>query len=85
MLSERDRRVLEAIEADLTRESPRLARLLSGRGRTPGWERHTSDALLLCALAMSLRHRASPQRGLLGAAFLTAAVAVDYLHQTRRR
>ena len=54
VLSERDHRILEAIEANLTRESPRLARLLSAPPRLRSWQRRSYDVLLLCAVATSL-------------------------------
>ena len=76
MLSERDHRILEAIEANLTRENPRLARLLSAPPRLQGWQRRSYDVLLLCAVATSLLCLAFARSGLLGAAILTAAVAV---------
>jgi predicted lysophospholipase L1 biosynthesis ABC-type transport system permease subunit len=76
VLSERDHRILEAIEANLTRESPRLARLLSAPPRLQSWQRRSYDVLLLCAVATSLLCLAFARSGLLGAAILTAAVAV---------
>ena len=76
MLSEHDHRILEAIETDFARESPRLARLLREPRRSQRWQRRGYDALLVCALVTSLLCLAFAASGLLGAAYLTAAAAV---------
>ena len=76
MLSERDHRILGAIETDLARESPRLARLLREPRRSQRWQRRSYDALLLCASATSLLCLVVAGGGLLADACLTAAVAM---------
>lgn len=76
MLSERDHKILCAIETDLARESPRLARLLRAPCRSQRWQRRGYDALLVCAVATTLLCLVVASGGLLAAACLSAAVAV---------
>ena len=75
MLSERERRILDAIEAGILQESPRLARTLR-TARLDGCRCRRYDATVLGCIAVSLLCLFSGKRGTLAVAGVAGEIAV---------
>jgi hypothetical protein len=76
VLSERERRILDVIEAGIVQESPRLARKLRAARLDDCLRCRRYDVTVLCSLAISLGCLLFGRRGALAAAGVAAELAV---------
>lgn len=76
MLSERERQILDGIEASIARESPRLVRRLRSARLDSRWRRRRYDLTVVCSLVVAVLCLLLAVSGTLAAAGVAGGLAV---------